>query len=134
MTRMTPRISTRTTRKRMRFPTRRALPMTKQMRTMRKLSWKSRKMRTKMATIISENDFLNATLALIRGDVLVARELFRKDGAAMGRQVSVVTTKLYEAMEQLQAKTASDLMIQVLKKTMSLKAPEYSCEDDYLRG
>jgi hypothetical protein len=87
-----------------------------------------------MKTTISENDFLNATLALIRGDVLVARELFRKDGAAMGRQVSVVTTKLYEAMERLQAKTASDLMIQVLKKTMVLKVPEYSNEDDYLRG
>jgi hypothetical protein len=88
-----------------------------------------------MTTTISENDFLNATLALIRGDVLVARELFRKDGAAMGRQVSVVTTKLYEAMEQLQAKTASDLMIQVLKKTMSLKPAPGTCnEEDYLLG
>ena len=88
-----------------------------------------------MTTTISENDFLNATLALIRGDVLVARELFRKDGAAMGRQVSVVTTKLYEAMEQLQAKTASDLMIQVLKKTMVLKPTAGTCnEEDYLLG
>src|ERR1039458_6094380 len=116
MTRTTPRTLTRTTRKTMKSPTRRVLTMTNPMRTMRKPSatWATmtilkRKKRVTMKTTISENDFLNATLALIRGDVLVARELFRKDGAAMGRQVSVVTTKLYEAMERLQAKTASDL-------------------------
>ena len=80
------------------------------------------------------NSFLNGTLALMRGDTNLAREIFRGE-PAHAFNVAEVTSKLYEAIDAIKARTAADLLTQALKKTMGITPPlEIDSEADFLKG
>lgn len=82
----------------------------------------------------SINTFLNGTLALMRGNEETAREHFRQ--ISLNREsVSSVASKLYEAMDDLRAQTADNLLVEVQRRTMSLPVPEgIQSHADYLLG
>jgi hypothetical protein len=68
---------------------------------------------------ISTNAVLNATLALIRGDMSVVRSLLRAPGNDQQDDIPKIVTAVYEALEGVKQRAIRDLRITASKEALA---------------